>query len=163
MSIPFTIFNKYTLTNNLPQNSTFMYTFNNNPAGSVVYPKLVSGVTLTNRIPFQVFAYASFNDQIVTTDPTQYFKFYFLDNLNGIVDINLTPIMDQIINVGINKVSNQSLAGLNSPYYSNTGFNSVDYPYLAVQISPPNPPIVPNPIVISGTLIIQILSYPLNI
>ena len=163
MSNPFTIYNKSTPTNNLPQNSTFMYTFNNNPAGSVVYPKLVSGVSLTNRIPFQVFAYASFNDQIVTTDPDQEFRFYFLDNLNGIVDsVTFSSIMFQSIKFSINKVSNQSQAGLISQYYSDTGFNSVDYPYLAVKIDTPNPPIVPNPIVISGTLIIEILSYPLK-
>lgn len=75
---------------------------------------------------------------------------YFLDNLNEIISSN-APVVSGTTNT-YNYNTSTKVIGINSLFYDGSGYNCVKNPYLAVKFF--------NDTMISGTLIIEILSYP---
>ena len=134
------------------EKSVYTYTFNNTPAGTIVYPQLISGTGVQNKIIFKTFAYALPNSQLVgTNSPVGAIKIYYLNNLNK-DDTNYA------VGVGISSFPNASSYGsfnigtgyggfeLGTSTGSNRGSDCITYPYLALKVQTGT--------IISGTLII---------
>ena len=99
MSIPFRIYNSSNVNNIISdinnstlQVSTYSYTFNNTPENSIIYPQLISGKDVKNKVCCAVSAYASFDNELKSNNPLTGLEIYFLNNLNKNDTTNLSII-----------------------------------------------------------------------
>ena len=146
MSIPFGIYNSSNVNNIINstlQVSTYSYTFNNTPADSIIYPQLISGKEIQNKICCAVSAYASFDNELKSNNPLTNIEFYFLNNLNKNEVPNLYITSDTYLDFNPNP---NGYFGYNS---MSANFENMDlrlFPYLALKTT-------------LGTIIIKVLTF----
>lgn len=152
MSIPFGIYNSSNvdnIINSTLQVSTYSYTFNNTPADSIIYPQLISGKDVKNKICCAVSAYASFDNELKSSNPLTDIEFSFLNNLNK----NEVPKLS---------IANNTYSNFNPDPSGSFGYNSMAnnnenndlrlFPYLALKVTLGT--------ITSGTIIIKVLTFP---